>query len=94
MHVNPVVGYDLAIALENYGKRIQMTSSDLIKYWGISISQKSQEMQVAFVDPGFISLNKDVDKALNNMIFPVTRNAYNEYYKSNFDFPFEEFPTL
>lgn len=93
VQVKPVVGYDLAIALENYGKRIQVTSSDLIKYWGISISQKAQEMQVAFVDPGFISL-KGVDKALNNMIFPVTRNAYNEYYKSNFDTAFEEFPTL
>ena len=70
-----------------------MTSVELIKYWEISISQKPQDMQVAFVDPGFMSL-KGNDKALNNMIFPVTHNAYNEYYKSNFDVPFEEFPSL
>ena len=40
-------------------------------------------MQVAFVDPGFITM-KGADKSLNNMIFPITRSAYNEYYRMNF----------
>lgn len=59
----------------------------------MSVSQNSQDLQAAFVDPGFISL-KGVDKSLNNMIFPVTQNAYNEYYKSNFQGEYEEFPSL
>lgn len=93
INVRPIVGYELAVALENYWKRIQMTSSELIAYWSISISQNPQDMQVAFVDPGMMTMSK-VDKLLNNMVFPVAQNAYNEYYKSNFDVAFEEFPSL
>jgi hypothetical protein len=84
VYVKPCIGYQLACALENYYQRILMTSPELLKFWNISISPKSQDMQIAFVDPGFINM-KGVNKSLNNMIFPVAKNAYNEYYRQNFD---------
>lgn len=60
-----------------------MTSSELLKYWGMAISSRPQDMQAMMIDPGFLTL-QGVEKSLNNMIFPVTRSAYNEYYRSNF----------
>lgn len=49
-------------------------------------------MTLSFVDPGLIVLGKEIDKPLNNLIFPVTRNSYNVYYKMVFEVPFENFP--
>jgi hypothetical protein len=51
-------------------------------------------MTLSFVDPGLIVLGKEIDKPLNNLIFPVTRNSYNVYYKMVFEVPFENFPDI
>ena len=50
-------------------------------------------MQLSFVDPGIILLGK-VEKSLNDLIFPLARNAYNSYYKQVFDVPFDSFPEM
>lgn len=51
-------------------------------------------MQLSFVDPGMIALGKDTEKPLNNIIFPVTRNSYNAYYKTVFEGSFDSFPEM
>ena len=81
------IGYALADFIKKYMDRIKMTSGEFLEAWKIQISGSPVDLQLSFVDPGMMIL-KNVEKPLNNLIFPVTRNTYNSYCQATFDAPF------
>ena len=87
------VGVHLAHYLKKTIDRIELTSKEFLARWGIQLDNRPVDMQLSFVDPGMLLLGK-VEKSLNDIIFPLARNAYNTYYRQVFDVSFDSFPEL
>lgn len=84
-------GVHLAHYLKKATERLDATSKDFLAKWGVQVDPRPVDMQLSFVDPGMLLLGK-VEKSLNDIIFPVARNAYNNYYRQLFDTPFDLYP--
>jgi hypothetical protein len=91
--VRNCVGVHLAHYLKKTIDRIELTSKEFLARWGIQLDNRPVDMQLSFVDPGMLLLGK-VEKSLNDIIFPLARNAYNTYYRQVFDVSFDSFPEL
>lgn len=86
-----MIGYELALKMNNALERLKDEGQTVMKKWGLSFESQFLEIESGMVKPGSIGFRNSVERNLNDFVFAMARNAYNHYHRTAFkDVSFED----